>query len=115
MEQLLVREGLINVLSSTQPLRTLNLFNNFESDLVTLDLHMPEFDWFAVLAQLNRRIPHAEYLTILILAADATPPACTPRPWAPRTSSANDCMLWKACYGYGTCWKPAECTKPCEP
>ncbi len=35
MEQLLVREGLSNVLSSTEPLRTLDLFNSFEPDLVT--------------------------------------------------------------------------------
>jgi PleD family two-component response regulator len=72
MEQLLVREGLTNVLSSTQPLRTLDLFNSFEPDLVILDLHMPEFDGFSVLEQLNRRIPSGEYLPILVLTADAT-------------------------------------------
>ncbi|NCE89392.1 response regulator [Pseudomonas sp. L13] len=72
VEQLLVREGLTNVLSSTQPLRTLELFNSFEPDLVILDLHMPEFDGFAVLEQLNRRIPSSEYLPILVLTADAT-------------------------------------------
>jgi PleD family two-component response regulator len=72
MEQLLVREGLSNVLSSTQPLRTLDLFNSFVPDLVILDLHMPEFDGFAVLEQLNRRIPTGEYLPILVLTADAT-------------------------------------------
>ncbi|MHC5789233.1 response regulator [Pseudomonas idahonensis] len=72
MEQLLAREGLHNVLSSTQPLRTLELFNSFEPDLVILDLHMPEFDGFAVLEQLNRRIPANDYLPILMLTADAT-------------------------------------------
>ncbi|MFO4630172.1 two-component system response regulator, partial [Pseudomonas protegens] len=36
MEQLLAREGLHNVLSSTQPLRSLELFNSFEPDLVIL-------------------------------------------------------------------------------
>lgn len=72
VEQLLVREGLTNVLSSTQPLKTLDLFNSFEPDLVILDLHMPEFDGFAVLEQLNRRIPACEYLPILVLTADAT-------------------------------------------
>lgn len=41
-------------------------------DLVILDLHMPEFDGFAVLEQLNRRIPTGEYLPILVLTADAT-------------------------------------------
>src|SRR3546814_4390259 len=61
MEQLLAREGLHNVLSSTEPLRTLDLFNSFEPDLVILDLHMPAFDGFAVLEQLNRRIPANDY------------------------------------------------------
>ncbi len=70
MEQLLVREGLSNVLSSTEPLRTLDLFNSFEPDLVILDLHMPEFDGFAILEQLNRRIPAGEYLPILVLTRD---------------------------------------------
>ncbi len=72
MEQLLAREGLHDVLSSTQPLRTLELFNSFEPDLVILDLHMPEFDGFAVLEQLNRRIPANDYLPVLVLTADAT-------------------------------------------
>ncbi|VVM57533.1 response regulator [Pseudomonas fluorescens] len=72
VEQLLAREGLNNVLSSTEPLRALELFNSFEPDLVILDLHMPELDGFAVLEQLNRRIPNGEYLPILVLTADAT-------------------------------------------
>ncbi|MBL3830014.1 response regulator [Pseudomonas syringae pv. theae] len=69
MEQLLAREGLTNVLSSTEPLRTLDLFNSFEPDLVVLDLHMPDFDGFAVLEQLNRRIPANDYLPIMVLTA----------------------------------------------
>ncbi|WNW10844.1 response regulator [Pseudomonas sp. DTU_2021_1001937_2_SI_NGA_ILE_001] len=72
MEQLLAREGLTNVLGSTEPLRTLDLFNSFQPDLVILDLHMPEFDGFAVLEQLGRRIPANDYLPILVLTADAT-------------------------------------------
>ncbi|RMO27087.1 Response regulator [Pseudomonas savastanoi pv. glycinea] len=76
MEQLLAREGLTNVLSSTEPLRTLDLFNSFEPDLVVLDLHMPEFDGFAVLEQLNRRISANDYLPIMVLTADATRGHC---------------------------------------
>lgn len=72
MEQLLAREGLLNVLSTTQPTHTLELFNSFEPDLVILDLHMPEFDGFAVLEQLGRRISPHEYLPVLVLTADAT-------------------------------------------
>lgn len=86
MEQLLAREGLTNVLSSTEPLRTLDLFNSFEPDLVVLDLHMPDFDGFAVLEQLNRRIP---------------------------ANSANRWMHWKPCCASGTCWKPVRCINRC--
>lgn len=72
MEQLLAREGLHNVLSSTQPIRALELYNSFEPDLVILDLHMPDFDGFALMEQLNRRIPHNDYVPLLVLTADVT-------------------------------------------
>ncbi|SDF60140.1 response regulator [Phytopseudomonas seleniipraecipitans] len=72
MEQLLAREGLHNVLSSTQPLRALELYNSFEPDLVILDLHMPDFDGFALMEQLNRRIPQNDYVPLLVLTADVT-------------------------------------------
>lgn len=72
MEQLLAREGLHNVLSSTQPLRALELYNSFEPDLVILDLHMPDFDGFALMEQLNRRIPQNDYVPLLVLIADVT-------------------------------------------
>ncbi|KIQ00991.1 MULTISPECIES: response regulator [Pseudomonas] len=72
MEQLLAREGLHNVLSSTQPMRALELYNSFEPDLVILDLHMPDFDGFALMEQLNRRIPQNDYVPLLVLTADVT-------------------------------------------
>lgn len=85
MEQLLAREGLTNVLSSTEPLRTLDLFNSFEPDLVVLDLHMPDFDGFAVLEQLNRRIPANDYLPIMVLTATRHGiRACAPWHWRAR-------------------------------
>lgn len=72
MEQLLAREGLRNVLSSTQPTKALELYNSFEPDLVILDLHMPDFDGFALMEQFNRRIPQDDYVPLLVLTADAT-------------------------------------------
>lgn len=114
MEQLLAREGLTNVLSSTEPLRTLDLFNSFEPDLVVLDLHMPDFDGFAVLEQLNRRIPANDYLPIMVLTADATRDTrCAPWHWARGISSASRWMHWKPCCASGTCWKPVRCINRC--
>lgn len=72
VEQLLAREGLHNVLSCTDPAQALALFSSFEPDLLILDLHMPGLDGFAVLEQLQRRIPADDYLPILVLTADAT-------------------------------------------
>ncbi|EGH15889.1 response regulator, partial [Pseudomonas savastanoi pv. glycinea str. race 4] len=114
MEQLLAREGLTNVLSSTEPLRTLDLFNSFEPDLVVLDLHMPEFDGFAVLEQLNRRISANDYLPIMVRppTRHAIPDYAHWR-WAHGISSASRWMRWKPCCVSGTCWKPALCINRC--
>ena len=72
VEQLLARVGLHNVLCCTDPAQALALFSSFEPDLLILDLHMPGLDGFAVLEQLQRRIPADDYLPILVLTADAT-------------------------------------------
>ena len=83
VEQLLVREGLTNVLSSTQPLRTLELFNSFELDLVILDLHMPEFDGFAVLGQRTSSAKHWLRWKPCCASGTCWKPACFTRPCAP--------------------------------
>lgn len=114
MEQLLAREGLTNVLSSTEPLRTLDLFNSFEPDLVVLDLHMPDFDGFAVLEQLNRRIPANDYLPIMVLTADATRDTrLRALALGARDFISKPLMHWKPCCASGTCWKPVRCINRC--
>ena len=112
VEQLLAREGLHNVLYCTDPAQALALFSSFEPDLLILDLHMPGLDGFAVLEQLQRRVPADDYLPILVLTADATREARlrAPWPWVPATSSASRWMPSKPCCVSGTCWKPARST-----
>ncbi len=72
LEDILEREGYSAVRGITDPRQTLVLVDEFQPDLILLDLHMPQLDGFALLAQLADRIPPADYLPILVLTADIT-------------------------------------------
>ena len=70
LEALLADEGYTNVHSTTDSRRTLPLFDALCPDLILLDLHMPHLDGFAVMEQMNARIPAGTYVPILVLTAD---------------------------------------------
>ncbi len=72
LEELLAREGFVNVVSTTEPQRVLDLYVAFDPDLVLLDLMMPGMDGYAVLDQLARRRAPYDFRPILVLTADAT-------------------------------------------
>ncbi|MDP2024977.1 response regulator [Sulfuriferula sp.] len=72
LEELLAREGFVNVVSTTEPQRVLDLYVAFDPDLVLLDLMMPGMDGYAVLDQLARRRALYDFRPILVLTADAT-------------------------------------------
>lgn len=72
LEDLLAREGFLQVISTADSTRALDLFKAFEPDLVLLDLMMPELDGYAILEILSRHIAKDEYLPVLVLTADAT-------------------------------------------
>lgn len=75
MESMLERQGYSDMKSVTDPRQTLPLLDEFQPDLILLDLHMPHLDGFAVMDQLRERIPPDDYLPILVLTADITPEA----------------------------------------
>ncbi len=75
LEGLLEREGYAHLRSLTDSRQTLAAFDEFQPDLILLDLHMPHLDGFAVMQQLKERLPPDEYLPILVLTADITPEA----------------------------------------
>jgi putative two-component system response regulator len=54
-------------------MQALDLYDQFEPDLVLLDLHMPTLDGFAVMKLLEDRISGDAFLPILILTADVQP------------------------------------------
>ncbi len=75
LEALLESEGYLHFKSTTDSRRTLDLYTEFQPDLILLDLRMPHLDGFAVMEQLRAVIPAGTYLPILVLTADITPEA----------------------------------------
>jgi putative two-component system response regulator len=73
LERILEQDGYRNVKSVTDPSEAAALYDQFEPDLVLLDLHMPKLDGFAVMQLLEGRIPSDTFLPILILTADIRP------------------------------------------
>ncbi len=72
LETLLAKEGFNQVISTTDPTKTLDLITAFNPDLIMLDLMMPVLDGFSVLEQLSKFISNDNYLPVLVLTADAT-------------------------------------------
>ena len=67
LERILEQDGYRNVKSLTDPSEVVALYDQFEPDLVLLDLHMPKLDGFAVMKLLEDRISSDTFLPILIL------------------------------------------------
>ena len=75
LEGLLEETGYTHFQSTTDPRRVVDLFKSFNPDLILLDLMMPHFSGFEVMAQLHTITPAKTYLPILVLTADITPEA----------------------------------------
>jgi putative two-component system response regulator len=72
MQRLLERAGYTQLRSTSDSREALDLYREFEPDLVLLDLHMPHMDGFAVMAGLAAAASDDAYLPILVLTADIT-------------------------------------------
>jgi signal transduction histidine kinase len=72
LERVLEMFGCAAVRSTTDSRQTLPFYFEFQPDLVLLDLHMPNLDGYAVLAQLKSAVPAEDYLPVLVLTADVT-------------------------------------------
>jgi putative two-component system response regulator len=73
LERLLQGLGFACVKSTTDPLQAVPLFDEFDPDLLLLDLHMPGKDGFQVLRELRPRLENGAFLPVLVLTADGTP------------------------------------------
>jgi DNA-binding response OmpR family regulator len=56
--------------SVTDPRQAEKVFNEFEPDLLLLDLHMPGMDGLTLLRRLSRARDNAGYLPVIVLTAD---------------------------------------------
>ncbi len=73
LESMLKRAGYIMIHTTTDPRDVAQLYDEFEPDLVILDLHMPHLTGFEVMDQLYDLTGESE-LPILAVTADLTPP-----------------------------------------
>jgi putative two-component system response regulator len=70
LERVLAGAGYRSFVSTTEPVKAVDLFLEHRPDLVVLDLHMPQLDGLGVLKQLNEHIPPDAYVPILMLTGD---------------------------------------------
>jgi len=75
-----------NIRSVTNSSKAMEIFKQFEPDIVLLDLNMPEPDGFAVLKQLRDTAPTEDFLPVLVLTGQATAEARS----RAMTTGAND-------------------------
>ena len=71
LEKILATRGYSNVVSTTDPTQTLPLYLEHKSDLILLDINMPEMDGYAVMEKLNAEIGK-NLAPILVLTAQHT-------------------------------------------
>ncbi|HEV8419772.1 MAG TPA: response regulator, partial [Actinomycetota bacterium] len=75
LERILRRAGYDNVTGTTDPTRVRELHEEFEPDIIILDLNMPHMDGFEVMEELSKHITEGTYLPILVLTAENSPEA----------------------------------------
>lgn len=72
LERILTRAGYHNIKRITDSTKFLNMYHEYQPDIILLDLHMPKLDGFDLLHALQGLISSDEYIPILVLTADTT-------------------------------------------
>jgi putative two-component system response regulator len=70
LRRILARAGYENIASTTIPAEVLSLKEQFQPDLVLLDLHMGDMNGFQVLQELVTKPGAADHLPVLMITAD---------------------------------------------
>lgn len=73
LKRLLKRSGYEHVRAVQDPRLAKSTFQEFQPDLVLLDLHMPHMDGFQVMEAIKPDIPTGSFLPILVLTGDREP------------------------------------------
>ena len=72
LERILENAGYSRIRTTTNSLLVEDLTQEFDPDIILLDLQMPGLDGFGVLAQLKRLVPVGTFVPVLVLTADVT-------------------------------------------
>lgn len=64
--------GFTNYITTTDPRKVVELYEEFKPDLLLLDLQMPHLTGFQIMIQLKVLVPENSYFPILVLTADVT-------------------------------------------
>jgi len=75
LERILEESGYRNLRSTTDSRETMQLLDEYQPDLILLDLAMPNLDGYTILGQLGQTLPPGSFLPVLVLTADITPSA----------------------------------------
>src|ERR1043166_6936931 len=70
LQRILAPAGYLNLKTVRDPRRVLDLYKEFQPDLILLDLHMPHLEGLAVMKLIEPHIPAGDYFPILVLTAD---------------------------------------------
>lgn len=71
--KILRRMGYEQVEGITDSRQVMETFEDFDPDLLLLDLRMPHMDGFEILERLDRRVPDHDYRPVLVLTGDLAP------------------------------------------
>jgi putative two-component system response regulator len=72
LERILGRAGYKQIRTTTSPRQAIPIFQDYQPDIILLDLHMPDMDGRELLQLINPLIPKNVFLPIVILTADIT-------------------------------------------
>src|SRR5690348_17022778 len=70
LEEILRRDGYCKVRATTDPLLAMEIWEEFDPDLLLLDLHMPHIDGFTILDRLRAGTSPENFVPVIVLTAD---------------------------------------------
>ncbi len=70
LNEFLFSQGFTDIVTTTDPLMVLGLFDSFNPDIILLDLMMPLLSGYEILEQLNQVIGKNVFCPVLVLTAD---------------------------------------------
>jgi putative two-component system response regulator len=70
LERILIRAGYKQILSTSDPIKFISIFKEFNPDIILMDLHMPKLNGIDLLHATKEWMNESDYIPVLILTAD---------------------------------------------